>query len=83
MVPDFNDKPKENPTIMIPDSLYFEVIEILDDIGMDLPTAIQIYLKKIAATRGIPFKIESQSPQAFDPEKKYSDMYSHRYGLEP
>ena len=84
MASDSDDHLEENnPKVTISDKLYYEVLEVLDEIGMDLPTAIQIYLKKIAATRSIPFKIESEQSQAIESEKEPQPKYSSRYGIEP
>lgn len=84
MAPNSDDHTEEeNPKVIISDQLYYEVLDVLDEIGMDLPTAIQIYLKKIATTRSIPFKVECQQEQSFEPEKQQLHKYSSRYGIEP
>ena len=84
MASDSDDRQEENnPKVIISDKLYYEVLEVLDEMGMDLPTAIQIYLKKIAATRSIPFKIESEQSKAIEPEKEPQHKFSSRYGIEP
>ena len=84
MTPGNDEHPEEiNPKVVISDKLYDEVLEVLDEIGMDFPSAIQIYLKKIAATRSIPFKIECEQKQASEDEEKQIYKYSTRYGIEP
>jgi addiction module RelB/DinJ family antitoxin len=46
--------------IRVPIQLRDEVAGILDSIGLDLPTAIRVYLSKIAQTRRIPFALEAE-----------------------
>ena len=41
--------------VRVEDELKEEVIEVLDKIGMDMPNAIRMYLKRIVLERGIPF----------------------------
>jgi DNA-damage-inducible protein J len=45
--------------IRVPVQLRDEVAGILDSIGLDLPTAIRVYLSKVAQTRRIPFTLEA------------------------
>jgi DNA-damage-inducible protein J len=45
--------------IRVPIQLRDEVAGILDSIGLDLPTAIRVYLSKVAQTRRIPFTLEA------------------------
>lgn len=59
--------------VRLPDELRDEADQVLEELGMDMPTAIRVYLKKIVHTRGIPFRLESaQSASAefvpVDPE---------------
>lgn len=41
--------------IRVDDQLKREVTDIYEQLGLDLPTAIRMFLKKSVATRGIPF----------------------------
>lgn len=35
--------------------------QILDDIGLDIPTAIRLFLKKVVVSRSIPFDLKSSN----------------------
>lgn len=48
--------------IRVPDELREEADQVLEDIGMDMSTAIRIYLKKIVHSRSIPFTLEAAQP---------------------
>ncbi len=37
-----------------------EVEKILDEMGLDLPTAFRAFMKKIQATRSIPFRLQAE-----------------------
>lgn len=41
--------------IRVDDQLKKEVTDIYEQLGLDLPTAIRMFLKKSVVTRGIPF----------------------------
>ena len=45
--------------IRIPDRLRNDADSVLADIGMDMPTAVRLYLTKIVQTRSIPFALEA------------------------
>jgi len=45
--------------VRIPQSLRDEAEGILDSMGLDLPTAVRLYLKKVTQTRSIPFSLEA------------------------
>jgi DNA-damage-inducible protein J len=45
--------------VRIPDRLRDDADSVLADIGLDLPTAVRLYLMKIVQTRGIPFALEA------------------------
>lgn len=42
--------------IRVDDNLKKEVTDIYEQLGLDLPTAIRMFLKKSVVTRGIPFE---------------------------
>ncbi len=42
--------------IRVDDQLKREVTDIYEQLGLDLPTAIRMFLKKSVVTRGIPFE---------------------------
>lgn len=48
--------------IRVPDELREEADQVLDEIGMDMSTAIRVYLKKIVNSRSIPFSLDASQP---------------------
>jgi DNA-damage-inducible protein J len=52
--------------VRLTDELREEVDEVLDEIGIDMSTAIRVYLKKIVHSRGIPFTLEATQPWAVE-----------------
>ena len=47
-------------TLRIPDDLHDESNEVLEQIGLDVPTAFRIFLTQVAATRSIPFALKAR-----------------------
>lgn len=45
--------------VRLPEGLREDADAVLEKIGMDMPTAVRIYLNKIVQTRTIPFKLEA------------------------
>ena len=45
--------------VRLPDDLRDEADQVLAEIGMDMSTAIRVYLKKVVQTRSIPFALEA------------------------
>jgi len=45
--------------IRVPLQLRDEVSAVLESMGLDLPTAIRVYLSKVVLTRRIPFALEA------------------------
>jgi DNA-damage-inducible protein J len=45
--------------VRIPEQLRADADSVLADIGIDLPTAVRLYLTKIVQTRSIPFSLEA------------------------
>ena len=45
--------------IRIPEQLRSDADAVLADIGLDMPTAVRLYLTKIVQTRSIPFSLEA------------------------
>ena len=45
--------------VRLPDKLREEADSVLNEIGMDMSTAIRVYLKKIVQNRAIPFSLEA------------------------
>lgn len=53
--------------------------ELLKDLGMDLTTAITIFLRQTVREQGIPFEIKREIPnaQTIEALNKYSNMKEH------
>ncbi len=47
--------------VRIPDQLRTDADSILADIGMDIPTAVRLYLTRVVQTRSIPFPLEASA----------------------
>ena len=47
-------------TFRIPDDLHDESSEVLEQMGLDVPTAFRIFLTQVAATRSIPFALKAR-----------------------
>jgi len=45
--------------VRLPDDLREQADSVLDEIGMDMSTAIRVYLKKVVQSRSIPFPLEA------------------------
>ena len=45
--------------VRLPNELREEADLVLEEIGMDMSTAIRVYLKKIVQSRSIPFSLEA------------------------
>ncbi len=48
-----------NLQVRIPVELRDQADAVLAEMGLDLPTAVRLYLKKIVQTRSIPFSLEA------------------------
>ncbi len=51
-----------------------EAREVLDDIGMDVTTAVEIFLKTVAKERKIPFTLRATDPHDFYTEQDRLDI---------
>ncbi len=49
----------KNLQVRLPEGLREDADEVLDEIGMDMSTAIRVYLRKVVQTRSIPFHLEA------------------------
>lgn len=47
-------------TLRVPDDLLDESNEVLEQIGLDMPTAFRLFLTQVAATRSIPFVLRAR-----------------------
>lgn len=55
---------KVSTNISIDADVKKQAVELFTDLGMDLSTAINIYLKKAVAEQGIPFDVTREVPNA-------------------
>lgn len=46
--------------VRLPNHLREEADQVLEEIGMDMSTAIRVYLKKVVQSRSIPFALEAR-----------------------
>lgn len=51
-----------NLNVRVDEDVKRDVEEILDEIGLNMSTAINIFLKKVARDRGIPFPLKAEQP---------------------
>ena len=55
--------------IRVDDKLKRDADKVFDEIGLDAPTAIRLFLKKVVVTRSIPFDLKSGlTENSFTPE---------------
>ncbi len=52
--------------VRIPQELRKEADVVLDSVGLDMSTAIRVYLKKIVSTRSIPFALVSEDSRSLE-----------------
>jgi DNA-damage-inducible protein J len=53
--------------VRLSQALRDEAEAILDSMGLDLPTAVRLYLTKVTQTRCIPFSLEAEPPAVLIP----------------
>jgi DNA-damage-inducible protein J len=46
--------------VRLPRALRESAASVLEEMGLDLPTAVRLYLTKVAKTRRIPFPLEAE-----------------------
>ena len=51
-------------TVRVEDKLKKEAGDVFREVGMDMSTAITIYLKQVVRTNGIPFPVTAEVPNA-------------------
>jgi addiction module RelB/DinJ family antitoxin len=50
----------KNVTVRVPSETYETANQVLGQLGLDMPGAIRIFLRTVAATRSIPFPLDSE-----------------------
>ena len=51
-------------TVRVEDKLKKQAGDVFREVGMDMSTAITIYLKQVVRTNGIPFPVTAETPNA-------------------
>ena len=69
---------KVSTNITLDPQLKKEAIELFSELGMDLSTAISIFLKQAVLVQGIPFAITRQSSDAYTRMLKYNELLSQK-----
>ncbi len=59
----------KNIQFRVEDELKKKAEKVLDDLGLDLPTALRLFLKKIVKTKSIPFKIGASDSDEYSAEQ--------------
>lgn len=54
----------KNLQVRLPEGLREEADQVFTEIGMDMSTAIRVYLRKVVQTRSIPFHLEAPQDTA-------------------
>jgi len=60
---------KSSVQVRLDETLKRDAETIFDNLGVDSPTAIRMFFKKVVATRSIPFRVE-ENPYHFTPEEE-------------
>ena len=52
--------------VRVPEKLRKDADEVLEKVGLDMSTAVRVYLKKIITTRGIPFSLVAEDSNGLE-----------------
>jgi DNA-damage-inducible protein J len=75
---------ESNLQIRMDSELKKEAEKILEGVGLNMPTAIRVFLKKVVATRAIPFPIsEKGSAYTFTPQQEREILEAAREANKP
>jgi addiction module RelB/DinJ family antitoxin len=47
-------------TLRLADELHEDANSVLEEMGLDMPTAFRVFLTKVATTRSIPFELKAE-----------------------
>jgi len=61
---------KSSVQVRLDEELKVKAETVLENLGLDAPTAIRMFFKKVVATRSIPFSVSEESPYHFTPEEE-------------
>jgi addiction module RelB/DinJ family antitoxin len=73
-----------NVQVRIDSALKKKAEKVFEGVGLNMPTAIRVFLKKVVATRSIPFPLsEKNSPYAFTPEEEREILEAAKEASDP
>ena len=61
---------KSSVQVRLDEDLKKNAESIFHNLGVDAPTAIRMFFRKVVATRSIPFSVSEESPYHFTPEEE-------------
>ncbi len=73
---------KSSVQVRLDESLKREAEIVFENIGVDAPTAIRMFFKKVVATRSIPFALE-ESPYVFTAEEEVEIVKAAKESYDP
>lgn len=47
-------------TLRLPDELHEDASSVLEQVGLDMPAALRVFVTKVAPTRSIPFELKAE-----------------------
>ena len=70
---------KVSTNLSLDPTLKKESIELFSDLGMDLSTAVSVFLKKAVSVQGFPFPVTRETPRSETIEalNEYYEMKAH------
>lgn len=70
---------KVNTNLSLDPTLTQESIELFSDLGMDLSTAVSVFLKKAVSVQGFPFPVTKETPRSetIEAMNEYYQMKAH------
>lgn len=74
---------KSSIQVRVDEDLKKNAEQILDNIGLDLPTAMRVFLKKVVSSRSIPFKLEEESYYQFTPQEEEELVQAYEESFDP
>ena len=69
---------KVSTNITLDPKLKKEAVELFSELGMDLSTAVAIFLRQSVLVQGIPFVITRRSSDAYNRLMKYSELLNQK-----
>jgi DNA-damage-inducible protein J len=73
---------KSSVQVRLDESLKREAEIVFENIGVDAPTAIRMFFKKVVATRSIPFSLE-ECPYVFSAEEEAEIVNAAKESYDP